>query len=208
MYTGIVKMALPVVAVDDRPGLKSMHFHFPAALREGLEIGASVAVDGVCLTVSALSGNDVCFDVMLQTLAVTTLGIATAGMRFNIERSARMGDEIGGHPISGHIDCTTRVVAVTEPENNRFVDFALPAAYAKYIFPQGFIAVNGCSLTVAEVDFTRGTFRVCFIPETLRVTTHGEKQVGDTVNIEIDRQTQAIVDTVERYLTQSKFSNP
>lgn len=203
MYTGIVKMALAVAALNEKPGLTTLCFQFPDALCAGLELGASVAVDGVCLTVSALDGNEVCFDVMQQTLAVTTLGDVRAGKRYNIERSARMGDEIGGHPISGHIDCTTSVVAITAPENNRFVDFAIPATLSKYIFPKGFIAVNGCSLTVAEVDAARNTFRICFIPETLRVTTHAEKRPGDVVNIEIDRQTQAIVDTVERYLARN-----
>jgi riboflavin synthase len=204
VYTGIVKMALPVAVLQEKPGLKTLRFRFPDELRAGLEIGASVAVDGVCLTVASLDGDDISFDVMQQTLSVTTLGDVRVGKRYNIERSARMGDEIGGHPISGHIDCTTTVVAITEPENNRFVDFAIPQALAKYIFPKGFIALNGCSLTVAEVDTVKNTFRVCFIPETLRVTTHGEKRVGDRINIEIDRQTQAIVDTVERYLAQTR----
>lgn len=204
MFTGIVQSSQALVRVDEKPGLKSFHFDFPPALRQGLALGASVAVDGVCLTVAALEGRDVAFDVMAQTLAVTTLGTAVAGRRFNIERSAKMGDEIGGHPVSGHIDCTTRIVAITAPDNNRFVDYAIPRQLAKYIFPKGFIALNGCSLTVADVDVARGVFRVCYIPETLRVTTHGEKRVGDSVNVEIDRQTQAIVDTVERYLAQSK----
>lgn len=206
MYTGIVRMALPLKALQQKPGLNNLSFDFPQVLLHGLEPGASVAVDGVCLTVASMNGSEVGFDVMQQTLAVTTLGGVGVGKRYNIERSAKMGDEIGGHPISGHIDCTTRVVAVTEPENNRFVDFAIPAALSKYIFPKGFVAINGCSLTVAEIDTSRNTFRVCFIPETLRITTHGEKQPGDLVNIEIDRQTQAIVDTVERYLAQSQRS--
>jgi len=204
VYTGIVKQALPIAALQEKSGLKTLRFDFPQSLREGLEMGASVAVDGVCLTVSSMSGSEIGFDVMQQTLDVTTLGNVQEGKHYNIERSAKMGDEIGGHPISGHIDCTTKVVAVTEPENNRFVDFAIPPKLSKYIFPKGFIAINGCSLTVAEVDSARGTVRVCFIPETLRITTHGLKNPGDLVNIEIDRQTQAIVDTVERYLAQSK----
>jgi len=204
VYTGIVKQALPIAALQEKSGLKTLRFDFPQSLREGLEMGASVAVDGVCLTVSSMDGSEIGFDVMQQTLDVTTLRDVQAGKHYNIERSAKMGDEIGGHPISGHIDCTTHVVAITEPENNRFVDFAIPPQLSKYIFPKGFVAVNGCSLTVAEVDTTRNTFRVCFIPETLRITTHGQKNPGDLVNIEIDRQTQAIVDTVERYLSQSK----
>jgi riboflavin synthase len=200
MFTGIVRAALPLTAMREQPGLRTLHFDFPPELREGLEPGASVAVDGVCLTVASIDGNMVGFDVMQQTLSVTTLGAAQVGKRYNIERSARMGDEIGGHPVSGHVDSTTTVVAISEPQNNRFVDYALPPSLARYIFPRGFIAINGCSLTVADIDAAKQTFRVCFIPETLRITTHGEKQPGDLVNIEIDRQTQAIVDTVERYL--------
>ena len=121
----------------------------------------------------------------------------------NVERSAKQGVEIGGHIISGHVDGCVAVVKVEEPENNRFVSYQAPADKMKYIFPKGFIGLNGCSLTVAEVDKVKQTFTVCFIPETLRVTTHGEKQLGNKLNFEIDRQTQAIVDTVENFLGEN-----
>jgi riboflavin synthase len=91
-------------------------------------------------------------------------------------------------------------VAIEEPENNRFVTYQVAKAKMPYIFEKGFIALNGCSLTVAKVDREQATFTVCYIPETLRVTTHGDKQLGDKVNFEIDRQTQAIVDTVTMVL--------
>jgi riboflavin synthase len=151
--------------------------------------------------VTHIRGNDVDFDVMQQTLEVTTLGIVEEGGRVNVERSAKQGAEIGGHILSGHIDCSAEVVAIEEPENNRFVSYQLPAALMKYVFDKGFVAINGCSLTVAKVNREERQFTVCYIPETLRITTHGDKQIGDKVNIEIDRQTQIIVDTVERLLT-------
>lgn len=200
MYTGIVHGAYPVVRIERRPGLHSLVVELPAVLLQDLHVGASVGLDGVCMTVTALDGNRVYFDAMQETLSLTTLGELKEGDRVNVERSAAQGVEIGGHIIAGHVDGMAEIVAVDTPENNRIVTYRLPAALMKYVFRKGFIGVNGCSLTVADIDRDAGTFRVFLIPETLRVTTHGEKSVGDRVNIEVDRQTQVIVDTVERVL--------
>lgn len=200
MFTGIVQGAFPITRIERKPGLLSLVIELPAPMLDGLEVGASVAVDGVCLTVTAFDTRSSRFDVMQQTLDVTTLGNIEEGSRVNIERSARQGVEIGGHIVSGHVDGMAEVVAVETPENNRFISYRVPAAKLKYIFEKGFVALNGCSLTVARVDRGQGVFTVCYIPETLRVTTHGDKQVGDRVNFEIDRQTQVIVDTVENFL--------
>ena len=201
MYTGIVQGAFAITSVQRKPGLHTLTMELPDHLLADLAIGASVGVDGVCLTVAALQGRSVSFDVMQQTLSVTTLGTLVEGDRVNIERSAKQGVEIGGHMISGHVDGCAEVVAVQQPENNRFVSYRVPEQSMKYIFQKGFIGLNGCSLTVADVDRRAHTFTVCFIPETLRVTTHGDKRQGDRVNFEIDRQTQAIVETVENFLT-------
>lgn len=201
MFTGIVQGSFPIGAIDKKAGLMTLVIDLPPALCEGLEVGASVAVDGVCLTVTALTSEGVSFDVMQQTLSLTTLGDLENGDAVNIERSARQGVEIGGHIVSGHVDGAVEIVAIEEPENNRFVTYRMPPEKMKYIFDKGFVALNGCSLTVAETDRNKQTFTVCYIPETLRVTTHAAKQIGDRVNIEIDRQTQAIVDTVENFLT-------
>jgi riboflavin synthase len=204
VYTGIVQGAYPVVAVEQKPGLHSLAIALDAARTDKLLIGASVAVDGVCLTVTALDGDRVYFDVMQQTLQQTTLGSLAAGDRVNIERSARYGDEIGGHGLSGHIDAAVDIVAVNTSQNNRELCFSVPPLLRPYVFQRGFIGLNGCSLTVAELDAQAGTFKVCLIPETLRVTTFGDKVVGDRVNLELDRQTQAIVDTVRGYLADNK----
>ena len=200
MYTGIVQGSFPVTRLLSQPGLLSIRVELNPALMQDLLIGASVGVDGVCLSVTAIEGQQVDFDIMQQTLELTTLGALAVGSQVNIERSAKQGVEVGGHILSGHIDCTAELVAIETPENNRFVTYRLPAQLMKYVFEKGFIAVNGCSLTVAKVERSKNEFTVCYIPETLRVTTHGEKSIGDKVNIEIDRQTQTIVDTVERVL--------
>jgi riboflavin synthase len=200
MFTGIVQGIATVSALVDRPGLRSYTLQFPPGFADGLQIGASVAVDGVCLTVTTLLGSDAAaFDVMQQSLALTTLAGLVPGSRINVERAARDGAEIGGHPLSGHIDFMARVVQVRRPENNHVLRFAVPAPWMRYVFAKGYIAVNGASLTVAEAGRETGGggwFEVWLIPETLRLTTFGDKAEGSAANIEIERQTQVFVDTV------------
>jgi riboflavin synthase len=128
-----------------------------------------------------------------------------AGSRVNVERAARDGAEIGGHPLSGHIDFMARIAELRRPENNCVLRFAVPAPWMRYVFAKGYIAVDGASLTVAEAWRERdgsGAFEVWLIPETLRMTTFGSKAAGDAVNIEIERQTQVFVDTVRAALDE------
>ncbi len=200
MYTGIVQGAFEIAELKKKEGLHTLSLHLPGDLLAGLTLGASVALDGVCLTVVAIENDLVFFDVMRETLNLTTLGELDKGAKVNIERSAKQGAEIGGHPISGHVDGTVKVVSIDEPPNNYFVCYEIPGPFFKYFFRKGFIALNGCSLTIADVDKATSTFQVCYIPETLRNTTHGMKKIGERVNFEIDRQTQVIVDTVESIL--------
>jgi riboflavin synthase len=200
MFTGIVQGIATVVQAIDRPGLRSFRLQFPPGFAEGLAIGASVAVDGTCLTVTALHGSEQAdFDVMQQSLALTTLAGLKPGSSINVERAARDGAEIGGHPLSGHVDFMARIDQVRRPENNCVLRFAVPAPWMRYVFAKGYIAVNGASLTVADAHRERdgsGWFEVWLIPETLRMTTFGNKAEGDGVNIEIERSTQVFVDTV------------
>lgn len=203
MFTGIVQGVATIDNITDRAGLRSLRLRFPAGFARDLAIGASVACDGVCLTVTALHGDDCAdFDVMLQSLNLTTLGRFVPGDRINVERAARDGAEIGGHPLSGHIDFTATVAAVHRPENNHVLRIAVPAPWMRYVFAKGYIAINGASLTVAEANRAEGWFEVWLIPETLRMTTFGDKRVGDGLNIEIERQTQVFVDTVRDALTE------
>lgn len=197
MFTGIVQAVATVAALSDRPGLRSFTLQFPPGFLAGQEIGASVACDGTCLTVVRHhDGDRADFDVMQQSLALTTLGTLQVGSPLNVERAARDGVEIGGHPLSGHIDFQATLVEVRHPENNHVLRIQVPPQWMRYIFPKGYIAINGASLTIAEVDRTAGCFEVWLIPETLRQTTFGDKRPGDALNIEIERQTQVMVDTV------------
>ncbi|MBK1715035.1 riboflavin synthase subunit alpha [Rubrivivax gelatinosus] len=203
MFTGIVQGIATVATVTDRPGLRSFTLRFPTGFADGLAIGASVAVDGVCLTVTELVGADAArFDVMQQSLSLTTLGTLAEGSRVNAERAARDGAEIGGHPLSGHVDFTATVAEVRTPENNHVLRIAVPAPWMRYVFPKGYIAVNGASLTVAEADREAGWFEVWLIPETLRQTTFGDKAPGAVLNVEIERATQVFVDTVRATLEE------
>ena len=197
MFTGIVQAVATVSVLVDRPGLRSFTLAFPAGFCDGLEIGASVSVDGVCLTVTERVGDDAAnFDVMQQSLALTTLDTLKVGSRINVERAARDGAEIGGHPLSGHVDFQAVLASVRQPENNHVMRIAVPAPWMRYVFAKGYIAVNGASLTVSDANKAEGWFEVWLIPETLRMTTFGDKGVGAALNIEIERQAQVFVDTV------------
>ena len=197
MFTGIVQAVASVSALVDRPGLRSFTLQFPDGVCDGLEIGASVSVDGVCLTVTELVGASAAnFDVMQQSLSLTTLDTLKVGSRINVERAARDGAEIGGHPLSGHVDFQAALGSVRNPENNHVLRIAVPAKWMRYIFAKGYIAINGASLTVSDANKAEGWFEVWLIPETLRMTTFGDKRPGDALNIEIERGTQVMVDTV------------
>ena len=197
MFTGIVQAVATVSVLVDKPGLRSFTLEFPPGFCDGLEIGASVSVDGVCLTVTELVGDRAAnFDVMQQSLTLTTLYSLKVGSRINVERAARDGAEIGGHPLSGHVDFQAVLGSVRTPENNHVMRIAVPARWMRYVFAKGYIAVNGASLTVSDANKAEGWFEVWLIPETLRMTTFAEKTVGDALNIEIERSTQVMVDTV------------
>ncbi len=200
MFTGIVQGTAEIVEIVELEDFRTHCIHLPADALEGLTPGASVAHNGCCLTVTRIEGNRVSFDLMRETLRATNLGSLKVGDRVNYERAARFGDEIGGHAMSGHILCTADVVSVDVTPNNCRIRFRLPAPWRKYLFTKGYIGIDGISLTIGEVDGVE--FDVNLIPETLQRTQIGSRSVGEQVNIEIDPQTQAIVDTVERVLPE------
>ena len=204
MFTGIVQGVADIVALTDRPGLRTFRLRFPAGFADGLAIGASVAVDGTCLTVTALQGSDAAdFDVMQQSLALTTLAALREGSRVNVERAARDGAEIGGHPLSGHIDFAATLAGVRMLDHNLVWRVAVPEPFRKYIFAKGSIALHGASLTVSDMNRAEGWFEVWLIPETRRATVFEGLQVGDLLNIEIERSTQVLVDTVREAVHES-----
>ena len=150
----------------------------------GIDIGASIASDGVCLTVIALGAGWYDVQISAETVSKTNLDSWTPGKRVNLERALRLGDELGGHIVSGHVDGVAKVVAITDEGDSTRFTFRAPQALAKFIAPKGSVALNGTSLTVNEVD--GNTFGVNIIPHTKEVTTWGEVAVGDRVNLEID----------------------
>ena len=153
----------------------------------GIDIGASIACDGVCLTVVAL-GPEGWFDVEIsaETVSKTNIGHNgwPVGKRVNLERALKVGDELGGHIVSGHVDGVAEVISVRPEGGSVRVTFRAPEALARFIAPKGSVALNGTSLTVNEV--AGGEFGVNFIPHTQTVTTWGEVAVGDRVNLEVD----------------------
>ncbi|XKH00484.1 riboflavin synthase subunit alpha [Marinobacter nauticus] len=196
MFTGIVQGVAEIDHITEAPGLKTLAIRFPEGTVEHVTTGASVAINGTCLTVTRQESNILFFDAMQETLRLTTLGDLSEGDGVNFERAARIGDEIGGHLLSGHIHTTADIVEIVHSENNVTLWFEVPHDWAKYVFAKGYIAINGASLTIGEVAGNR--FNVHLIPETLRATTFGTAREGQRVNIEVDSQTQTIVDTLAR----------
>jgi len=200
MFTGIIQGKYPVVKIIDKPGLRTIAVMLPPEFSEGMSTGASVAIDGVCLTVTQIDGSHVWFDVMEETFRKSTIGLLKESDSVNVERSAKLGDEVGGHVMSGHISTTAEIVEIHESENNKAMTFSVDPQWTAFIFSKGFIGLDGASLTVVDANIAQGTFRVWFIPETLRLTCFGEKKKGDRVNVEIDAMTQTIVETVKSVL--------
>ncbi len=206
MFTGIVQGTAPVVAIEEKSNFRTHVVEMPDELLPELALGASVAHNGCCLTVTEVNGNRVSFDLMKETLRITNLGDIKVGDVVNLERAAKFSDEIGGHLMSGHIICTAEIAKIYTSENNRQIWFRMPSDdLMKYVLHKGFIGIDGISLTIGEVVGNR--FCVHLIPETLARTTLGKKRLGHRVNIEIDPQTQAVVDTVERVLAQRDIAS-
>ena len=153
-----------------------------------------MSLDGVCLTVVSIDGNIVHFDIIEETLNRTTLGKIKAGDKVNVERSLKVGDELGGHILSGHVLTTAKIIEKVENEGSVNLLIENRAEFSDYILQKGYVAIDGMSLTIGTV--TEDYFSLHIIPETLRITTIKSKSEGDRVNIEIDSRTQAIVDTI------------
>ncbi|MBC8943873.1 MULTISPECIES: riboflavin synthase [Xenorhabdus] len=203
MFTGIVQGKAPIVAIEEKTHFRTHIVKFPAELLPEIETGASVSHNGCCLTVTKIDGDLISFDLMKETLRLTNLGELKVGDLVNLERAAKFGDEIGGHLMSGHVITTAEIAKIFTSENNHEIWFRIyDKQLMKYILHKGFVGIDGISLTIGDVVHNR--FCVHLIPETLERTTLGKKRIGQKVNIEIDPQTQAIVDTVERFMAQKE----
>lgn len=196
MFTGIVQNCTALKIEQTRDQFKSLSIDLTDRQADQLQTGASIALNGVCLTVTRIDAGRAYFDVMMETLRATNLGQLVDGALVNVERAARVGDDIGGHLMSGHVASTVTLIDIERPANNCILWFALDPPQRRYLFSKGYVGLNGCSLTIGEVQADR--FNVYLIPETMTVTTFGQAQIGAGVNIEFDAHTQAIVETLER----------
>lgn len=202
MYTGIVQACLPISRLTKNEGLYSFSIPFSEDLMLDLETGASVSVNGVCFTVTGFADSEVSFDAVRETVELTNIKYLKVGSLVNIERSAKQNVEVGGHIMSGHVVGTAAVSGVESSPNNRRLSFRCDPAWLKYVFNKGFLGINGASLTVAMLNRETSEIAVNLIPETLARTNFDLLEIGDEVNIEIESQTQVIVETVERIMAE------
>ena len=195
MFTGIVSGTAPILRIAEGDGIRKITVDL-GDFSDGLETGASVSLDGVCMTVVSMDSGEVTFDAISETLDRTTLSDRSEGDRLNVERSMRLGDELGGHILSGHVMGTAEIIESRTVGEGLDLQISIPDGCSPFIMEKGFIAVDGMSLTVGKCD--EESFGLHIIPETLRITTLDKKVVGDRVNIEIDSRTQAVVETMLR----------
>lgn len=184
MFSGLIAYRGSVVAREPCDGGVTLRIRCDGVAHECPEVKDSIAIDGVCLTATAIEGDVVRFDVVPETLARSTLGERTSGDRVNVEYALRLGDRIGGHMVYGHVDSTARVLGRTREGQGERMQIEVPRALAGMIAPKGFVAVDGVSLTIAGVNGE--SFEVALIPETLARTTLGGRVTGSSVNLEAD----------------------
>ncbi len=200
MFTGIVQSKGSVNSTNTLDNLARLVIEVSSDFVDALQLGASVAVNGVCLTVVSFETNGnvalISFDVIKETLTISNLGSLNLNDTVNVERSLTMGDELGGHIVSGHVHCVATLQKRVQSDTNCSLHFEVTKNWLKYILPKGFIAINGISLTVGSVS--QSGFNVHLIPETLERTNLKSLGLGECVNIECDQQTITIVTTIER----------
>jgi len=209
MFTGIVLTQAIVKKAIHEGGILRLTLQVANDYAANLTLGASIAINGCCLTVVSFEKQSaefsfIDFDVIDETLRLTNLGGLTEHDTVNFERSVTFGTELGGHIVSGHIHCMAEIIAINHDQNNCKMHLSLAADWQKYVLYKGFVSVNGASLTVGEVD--EQGFWLHLIPETLAITNLDKYSVGDKLNIEVDQQTYTIINTVENYLSQQEHS--
>ena len=199
MFSGIVTGTYQVCSIERTNSIERLVVDLNS-LTQHLEMGASVAVNGVCLTVVAVDHGLVSFEVIQATLNQTNLRFLSAGSMVNVERAMKLGDELGGHILSGHIADVVEVVHMQETSHECSIEFVVPELWRKYCHAKGFVALDGVSLTLASFNYESGMGVVNLIPETLRRTTLSSATTGTLLNFEVDPTTLTVVDSVERRL--------
>ncbi|URJ23450.1 riboflavin synthase subunit alpha [Blochmannia endosymbiont of Camponotus sp. C-003] len=200
MFSGIIQAVVPIHTIYESTNFKTYTIILPTHLLSNLKIGYSISNNGCCLTVIAMQHNLVSFNLIHETLKLTNMGMLKSGDLINIERSLSFHSEIGGHLMSGHVDCTGKIIKIITSENNKIIWFNIKKKYLKkYILHQGSIGVDGVSLTVSRIfnDY----IRICLTPYTAIQTTLGSKKIGNVVNIEVDIIIKSVINSFERTLS-------
>ena len=202
MFTGIVTAQGLIKRIQNQPNYTTLSIKAPKGFAQNLKRGASVAINGVCLTVKKGSTNHLEFDVITETLDKTNLKLLNKNEKVNLERSMVATSEIGGHLVSGHIFGVGVIKSINDRGDTKDLRIQAPAAMMQYLFYKGYIALNGCSLTVGKV--LKSSFNIHLIPETIKVTNFQSLQKGDLVNIEIDQTTVNTVETIKKIMLERK----
>ena len=197
MFTGLIGELGSIIAIEKGESSAVFTINAPKLIGE-IAVGDSVAVNGVCLTATAISGTTFTADVMIQTLSLTSLGQLSVASTVNLELAAQLNSRLGGHMVQGHVDGVASVVGLTPGDKWAQFDITVPAHLAKYIVNQGSICLDGVSLTVGGIDDSNNVVTVWLIPETLENTNLSSKNAGDLVNVEVD----VLAKYVERLLAK------
>ena len=198
MFSGIVQEAGKVIGFVKEKDIYNLSIECSSEFISDLKKGASISVDGVCLTVKDENPEILRFDLVEETIKRTNFQNIKTGDNVNLERSLKMGDEIGGHPVSGHIHGISKVISIDKRDQSWDVKFSVEPFMHDYMLHKGYVAINGCSLTVGEVS--NESFMIHLIPETLSITNLFQLEQDSVVNIELDQNTIIISDTVKKYL--------
>ena len=202
MFSGIVSGTGKIYKISKKEDGISIDISAPKGFNINLKKGASISVDGVCLTSLDKGSKKLKFDVIQETLSRTNLKNLNQGALVNLERSINSSTEIGGHLMSGHIHLTGKIKKIINKPNTKDIIVSFPKKFNEYIFEKGYIGINGCSLTIGKVN--KDNFYIHLIPETLSVTNLDSLIEGSNVNVEIDQNTISIVETVKRTLAAQK----
>jgi riboflavin synthase len=197
MFTGLISELGSITAIDKGTDSAVFKINAPGLISE-INLGDSVAVNGVCLTATSVSGTEFTADVMIQTLSLTSLAKTIVGSPVNLELAAQLNARMGGHMVQGHVDGVASVIGLTPGDKWAQFDIKVPEHLAKYIVNQGSISLDGVSLTVGKIDDATSVVTVWLIPETLERTNLSSKKPGDLVNVEVD----VLAKYVERLLAK------
>jgi len=197
MFTGLIGELGSITAIEKGESSAVFIINAPKLIGE-IVVGDSVAVNGVCLTATAISGTTFTADVMIQTLSLTSLGQLSVASTVNLELAAQLNSRLGGHMVQGHVDGVAKVVGLTPGDKWAQFDITVPSHLSKYIVNQGSICLDGVSLTVGSIDDSNNVVTVWLIPETLENTNLSTKSAGDLVNVEVD----VLAKYVERLLAK------